>query len=84
MTKRATKLINSFRRKSGVYSMMSPRQITFGKKFKTLLCKMRELVLAYNVLFSNKMLKTRAFYALYIGLYDWDTDHSVFKLSTKI
>ena len=40
MTRRATVLINSFRRKSGVHSVMSPRQIIFGKKFKTPLCKM--------------------------------------------
>ena len=36
ITKRATVLINSFRRRSGVHSVMSPRQIIFGKKFKTL------------------------------------------------
>ena len=35
MAKRATILINSFRKKSGVHAMMSPRQILFGKKFKT-------------------------------------------------
>ena len=39
-TKRATILINSFRKKAGVYSVMSPRQILFRKKFKTSLCKM--------------------------------------------
>ena len=49
MTKPATVLINSFRRKSGVHSVMSPRQIIFGRKFKTPLCKMGELVLAHNV-----------------------------------
>ena len=49
MTRRATILINSFRRKSGVHAVMSPRQIIFGKKFKTPLCKMGELVLAYDV-----------------------------------
>ena len=38
MTKRATILINSFRRKSGVHSVISPRQIRFRKKFKTPLC----------------------------------------------
>ena len=39
MTKRVTILTNSFRRKSGVHAVMSPRQILFGKKFKTPLCK---------------------------------------------
>ena len=83
MAKRATVLINSFRRKSGVHSVMSPRQIIFGKKFKTPLCKMGELVLAYDVLSSNKTSKPRAFYALYIGPNDSGTGHQVFKLSTK-
>ena len=54
MTKRATVLINSFRRKSGVHAVMSPRQILFGKKFKTPLCKMGELVLEYDVKSDNK------------------------------
>ena len=44
MTKRVTILVNSFRRKSGVHAVMSPRQIIFGKKFKTPLCKMGKLV----------------------------------------
>ena len=76
-------LINSFRRKSGVYSIMSPRQIIFGKKFKTPLCKMGELVLAYDVLSNNKTSKPRTFYTLYIGPNDGGTGHSVFKLSSK-
>ena len=46
MTRRVTILINSFRRKSGVHAVTSSRQLLFGKKFKTLLCKMGELVLA--------------------------------------
>ena len=83
MTKRATVLINSFRRKSGVHSVMSSRQIIFGKKLKTPMCKMGELVLAYDVLSNNKASKPRAFYALYIGPNDGNTGHSVFKLSSK-
>ena len=83
MTKRATILINSFRRKSGVHSVIPPRQIIFGKKFKTPLCKMGELVLAYDVKSNNKTSKLRALYALYIRPNDGSTGHSVFKLSTK-
>ena len=83
MAKRATVLINSFRRKSGVHSVMSPRQIIFGKKFKPPLCKMGELVLTYDVQSNNKASKPRAFYALYIGPNDGGTGHSVFKLSMK-
>ena len=83
MTKRATVLINSFRRKSGVHSVMSPRQILFGKKFKTPLCKMGELVMAYHIRANNKTSRPRAFYALYIGPNDSSTVHSVFKLSIK-
>ena len=82
MTKRATVLINSFRRKSGVHSVTLPRQIICWKKFKRLLFKMDELVLVYDVQFSNKTSKPRAFYTLYIGLNDGVTGHSVFKLST--
>ena len=82
MTKCATVLINSFRKKSGVHSVMSPRQIIFGKKFKKPLCKMGELVLVYDVQSNNKTLQPRAFYVLYIGSNDGGTSHSVFKLST--
>ena len=83
MTKRVTVLINSFKRKPGVYSVISPRQIIFGKKFKTPLCKTEELVLTYDVQASNKTSKPRAFYTLYIGLNYGGTGHSVFKLSIK-
>ena len=79
MTKCATVLINSFRRKSGVYSVMSPRQTLFRKKFKTPLCKMGELVLANDIKSNNKTSKPRALYALYIRPNDGGIDHSVFK-----
>ena len=75
MTKRTTVLINSFKGKSGVHSVMSPRQIIFGKKFKTPLCKTGNLVLVYDVLFKNKTSKPRTFYALYIGPNDGGTNH---------
>ena len=83
MMKRDIVLINSFRRKSGVHFVMSLRQISFGKEFKTTLCKMRELVLAYNVKASNTTSSPRVFHTLYIGPNDDGTGHSVFKLSTK-
>ena len=66
MTKRATVLIKSFRRKSGVHSVVSMRKILFGKKFKTPLYKMEELVMTYNVRANNKTSQPRAFCALYI------------------
>ena len=69
--------------KSGVHSVMSPRQLLFRKKFKTLLCKMGELVLEYDVQSNNKTSKPRALYALYVRPNDGGTSHSVFKLSTK-
>ena len=83
MTRRVTVLINSFRRKSGVHAVMSPRQILFGKKFKTPLCKMGVLVLAYDVKSDNKTHNPRAYHVLYIGPNDVGTGHSVFKLATK-
>ena len=81
LMRRAVVLINSFRRKSGVHSVMSPRQILFGKKFKTPLCKIGELVIAYNTTSDNKTTTPRAFYALYIGPNNGGTGHQVFKLS---
>ena len=83
MLKRVTVLINSFRRKSGVHPVMSPRQILFGKKFKTPLCKIGELVMAYDVTSSNRTTDPRAFFALYIGPNDSGTGHIVFKFATK-
>ena len=83
LLKRVVVLINSFRRKSGVYPVMSPRQILFGKKFKTPLCKVGELVIAYDVTANNKTMIPRAFCALYIGPNDSGTGHQVFKLSLK-
>ena len=56
-----TVLINSFNRKSGVHPEMSPGQILFGKKFKTPLCKIGELVMVYNVTANNKTARPRAF-----------------------
>ena len=54
-----------------------------GSTFKTPLCKIGELVMAYNVKDSNKTLHPRTFYALYIGPNDSGIGHSVFKLSIK-
>ena len=80
MVKRVTGLINSFRRKSGVHPVMSPRQILFGNKLNTSLCKIGELVMAYNVTSSNKSTDPRAFFALYIGPNDSGTGHTVLSL----
>ena len=54
---------------------MSPRQILFGKKFKTPLCKIGELVMAYDVTTDNKTTTPRVFYALYIRPNDGGTGH---------
>ena len=62
LLKRVVVLINSLRRKSGVYPVMSPRQILFGKKFKTPLCKIGELVMAYDVTVDNKTTTPRCAY----------------------
>ena len=66
MVKQVTILINSFRRKSGVYPVMSPRQLLLGKRFKTPLCKIGELVMAYDVTSNNMTARQRAFFALHI------------------
>ena len=81
--KHAVVLINSFWRKSGVHPVISPRQILFGKKFKTPLCKIGELVMAYDVTADNKTTTPRAFYVLYIGPNDGGTGHRVFKMSIR-
>ena len=62
---------------------MSLRRILFGKKFKTPLCKIGKLVMAYEVTANNKTMIPRAFYALYIGPNDSGTGHKVFKLLSK-
>ena len=63
--------------------MSSPRQILFGKKFKNPLCKIGELVMAYNVISSNTTTELRAFFAPYIRPNDSGTGQTVFKLATK-
>ena len=62
---------------------MSLRQILFGKKFKTQLYKIGELVMAYDVTTNNKTTISRTFYALYIGPNDSGTGHEVVKLLSK-
>ena len=81
--KRVVVLIKLFRRKSGVHPVMSPGQILFSKKFKTPLCKIGELVMAYDVTTNNKTTIPRAFYALYIRPNNSGTGHQVFKMSLK-
>ena len=49
----------------------------------TLLCKIDELVMVYNVTSSNKTTDPRAFFALYIRPNDNGTGLIVFKLATK-
>ena len=55
----------------------------FGKEFTTLLCKIGELVMAYDVTTNNKTTIPRTFYALYIGPNNSGTGHQVFKLLLK-
>ena len=62
---------------------MSRRQILFGKKFKTLLSKIGELVMTYNVTDNIKTTIPRAFYALFMGPNDSGNGHQVFKLLLK-
>ena len=77
IVKRVTVLSNSFRRKLGVHPVLSPRKILFGKIFKSPLCKIGELMMAYDVKTSDRILHPRAFYALYTGPNDNSTSHSV-------
>ena len=67
MVKRVTVRINLFRKESGVHLVISPRQLMFGKKFRTPLCKIGKLVMAYNMTSNNTTANPRAFFALYIG-----------------
>ena len=62
---------------------MSTRQIFFGKKFKTPLCKIGELVMAYDVTAGNRTTHPIAFYTLYIGPNNSGTSRIVFKLLMK-
>ena len=83
MVKRVTVLINLFNRKLGVHSVISPRKIMFGKKFRTPLCNISKLVMACDVTVNNKIVHLRAFYALYIGQSNSSTNYIVLKLSIK-
>ena len=83
MTKYVIVLINLLRRESGVHSVLSSRQILLVKKLKTPLCKIEDLVMAWDVKANNKTSRPRVFYALYIGPNNSGTSHSVFKLLTK-
>jgi len=83
MVRRIVVLINSFHRKTGIHPVVSPRQLMYGRKFKTPLCKIGELVLAYDTLASNDTGHPRAFFALYIEPNDNGTGHRVIKLQTK-
>ena len=63
MVKRVTVLINLFRRKPRMHPVILPGQLLFGKKFKTSLCKIGKLVIAYDVTASNKTPYPRVFFA---------------------
>lgn len=63
--------------------MISPRQIIFGKRFRSPFCKIGEVELAYDTSSSNDTEHPRAYFALYVEPNDNGTGHKVFKLQTK-
>ena len=62
---------------------MSPRQIMYRRKFIPPLCKIGELVLAYDTYGTNDTGQPRAFYGLYIASNENGTGHRVIKIKTK-
>ena len=54
-----------------------------GSSFKIPLCKIAEIMIAYDEMTSNTTLYPRTSYALYIGPNDSGTSYSVLKLSKK-
>jgi hypothetical protein len=82
MVHKVTMLINSLPKMNGIHSVMSPREIVTGKKFRCPTIKIGQYVQGHTG-GTNSTDKERSIDALYIGRADNGSGHQVFKLSTK-
>jgi hypothetical protein len=82
MVHRVTMLINSLPKQNGIHSILSPRGILTGKKFRCPFIKIGQYVQGHTG-GSNSTDQERSINALYIGRADNGSGHIVFKLNTK-
>jgi hypothetical protein len=82
MLHKVTMLINSLPKQNGIHSVLSPREIATGKKFRCLTIKIGQYVHGHTG-GSNITDQERSIDALYIGRADNGSGHIVFKLNTK-
>jgi hypothetical protein len=82
MVHRVTILINSMPKQNGIHSVLSPREIVTGKKFRCPSIKIGQYVQGHTG-GSNDTGQERSVDSLYIGRSDNGSGHEVFKLSTK-
>jgi hypothetical protein len=77
-----TKLINSLPKQNGIHTILSPREIVTGKKFRCPTVRIGQYVQGHTG-GTNSTDQERSIDALYLGRADNGSGHSVFKLSTK-
>jgi hypothetical protein len=82
MVHRVTVLINSIPKQIGIHSILSPREIVTGKKFRCPSIKIGQYVLGHTG-GSNSTDEERSIGALFIGRADNGSGHIMFKLNTK-
>ena len=82
MVHKVTMLINSLPKNNGIHSIMSPREIVTGKKFRCPTIKVGQYIQGLTG-GTNSTVQERSIDALYIGRADNGSGHTVFKLKTK-
>jgi hypothetical protein len=82
MVNRITILINSLPKQNGIHSVLSPREIVTGKKFRCPSIRIGQYVQGHTG-GTNSTEEERSIDGLYIGRADNGSGHIVFKLNTK-
>jgi hypothetical protein len=82
MVHRITSLINSLPKQNGIHSILSPREIVTGKKFRCPSIRIGQYVQGHTG-GTNDTGKERSIDSLYLGRADNGSGHEVYKLSTK-
>jgi hypothetical protein len=82
MVHRVTMLINSLPKQNGLHSIISPREIVTGKKFRCPSIRIGQYVQGHTG-GTNSTDQERSIDSLYIGRADNGSGHEVFKLNTK-
>jgi hypothetical protein len=82
MVNKITMLVNSLPKQNGIHSVLSPREIVTGKKFRCPSIKIGQYVQGHTG-GTNDTDKERSVDSLYIGRADNGSGHVVFKLNTK-